>query len=349
MSGDCDSKAVLFVSILVHLLDQKDIILLHTTNHVLSAVADNSAYGTHMNHSGRRYFLAETAGPRRLDFGKRGRYFAAGYRIEDLRLTDSRLFNPIPYSRSNAIAANTRRDEYSSSRSYSGTSSTGGSGSSTSNTGGGSIGGESGSYGGNYGSGGSSRIEDDDISNYEWERRGSKSMFAVDVSSFFKLGGGISYYQGNAMSRISEFSTSYPSYVAMASLGFPLSNYHYLIFDGTVGLPTTATLVEQQRVHTGTDVVAVDVDRSVFWEVDGGLLLFRFLRASVGYGQQEIATNAIEDTPSNMMKKDYYCATAGLVLRFGRISLDFGLTAFDGRDYERIGVRAQGLVNVYIW
>ncbi|GEM_PF-1666908 len=343
MRGDCDSKAVLFASILVHLIDANDIIFLRTNNHLLSAVAAHETHGIYMSHAGRRYYLAETAGPALFSLGQRGRYYRRGYYIEELNVSSSNLRNPIPLSTSGSIASNSRSG-YSPS-SYSGNGYSSSSHTTNPRYGAGNRSSRS-SSGGVTGSSGSGVRNHDD---FEWERRGSESMFAVNVSTFFKLGGGVSYYQGDVSGGIEEFIDSYPAYVATASFGIPLSNHHYLTFNGMAGLPDAGSVAAQQYFHTGVLIQASDLDKSVFWEAEAGLLLWRFLRASVGYGQQEIVTHATARSPEQRAQLEYYCATAGIVLNLGGFSIDLGITAFDGRDYSRMGARVHGGLSFYLW
>jgi hypothetical protein len=71
--GDCDSKATLFVGILRHLIPPEDILFLyqHGQPHLLTAIQDVAAPGrSTLNHEGRLFVLADTAGPGRLDFGE---------------------------------------------------------------------------------------------------------------------------------------------------------------------------------------------------------------------------------------------------------------------------------------
>ncbi|MBN1446371.1 MAG: hypothetical protein JXA28_00470 [Bacteroidetes bacterium] len=335
MRGDCDSKAVLFVCILVHLIDAEDIIFLNPPGHLLTAVAESSGSGWKMDHRGKYFYLAETAGPRRCSLGEIGLYYSSGYKIEDLHVTDPRLRQPIPIRSAPAIASNYSR-EYSSSHSssYSTASGSGVSDRSSSRS----------TQRGQQQS--STRHQSDD---YDWDRHGAESPFSRDVTWFFKFGGGISYYQGDISGGWSDFDDSYPAYIASASLGIPLSSYHYLILGATAGLPSGETVAHQQLMQTGHQLSEVDADKSLFWEAEAGLLLFRFLRVSVGYGKQEISIPASAYGPSVLLTKEYYCASGGIVLRLDRFSIDAGVTVLDGRDYSRLGARAQAGLSFYLW
>ncbi|MDH7515433.1 MAG: hypothetical protein QHI48_06150 [Bacteroidota bacterium] len=73
--GDCDTKSMLFASIMCYLVPATDIVLLKTRDHVLSAVRSaeppaGRARTWYLEFEGFRYYLAETAGPARLGFGE---------------------------------------------------------------------------------------------------------------------------------------------------------------------------------------------------------------------------------------------------------------------------------------
>jgi len=344
MRGDCDTKAVLFACIMVHLIHPSDVVFLRTSGHLLTAVVESYGTGVNMTHNGKQYYLAETAGPGRYHLGDQSLYNGASYYIEDLKLSDPRLFNPIPYTPRTMIAevrtndnANTNANKRSTYSYSTNSDSQGDSGISTYNQSRASEGSATGNQ--------SNR----EVTDYEWERRGSQSMYAVDVSSYCKIGAGISYYQGSTISARKDFETAYPAYIAAISLGLPISNNHLIQVNAVLGQSQVETVVEQLNTHTSEQVSLVDEDRSYFWEIEGGFLLFRFLRATAGYGRQEITLRTQSQLLARTIHAEYYTVTAGVVLRLGGLSLDAGLTAFEGRDFQRTGYKAYATVNMYIW
>lgn len=70
--GDCDSKTLLFAGILSYLINPEDILFFLQDNHVLSFVAvdGHNLGGTFLTENGRRYYMAETAGPGRRRLGE---------------------------------------------------------------------------------------------------------------------------------------------------------------------------------------------------------------------------------------------------------------------------------------
>ena len=79
--GDCDTKAILFVGILCHLIDPDDIRFAGEPGHVYTVIKakpsvmrnlDSQKYYFKLN--GRRFYVAETAGPGRWEFGEEGGY-----------------------------------------------------------------------------------------------------------------------------------------------------------------------------------------------------------------------------------------------------------------------------------
>ena len=75
--GDCDSKSVFFAGIMCYLISPDDIILAKEPNHMFVLVQnddlnvrENGAV-TYYNYNGRKYIVAEVAGPGRFEFGQK--------------------------------------------------------------------------------------------------------------------------------------------------------------------------------------------------------------------------------------------------------------------------------------
>ena len=99
--GDCDSKVVLFVGILIYLIPGDDIIFLNQDDHVLSAVKEKPEKGlTYIEYKGQEYLVAETAGPGKRLLGQKGNYYRKKFKVETLRF---RPPEPLPY-RNDVIA-----------------------------------------------------------------------------------------------------------------------------------------------------------------------------------------------------------------------------------------------------
>lgn len=88
--GDCDTKAILFAGILCHLIDPEDIRFAGEPGHMYTivkadasevAISRNTAY---FELDDGMYFVGETAGPGRLNFGEKGRFRYRGARIEEV-------------------------------------------------------------------------------------------------------------------------------------------------------------------------------------------------------------------------------------------------------------------------
>lgn len=84
--GDCDSKVILFVGILMYLIPGDDIIFLNQDDHVLAAVKAKPDKGlTYIEFNGQDYLLAETAGPGKRLLGEKGNYYKRNFSVETLR------------------------------------------------------------------------------------------------------------------------------------------------------------------------------------------------------------------------------------------------------------------------
>ncbi len=96
--GDCDSKSFLFASILVHLIDPKDVLFLRVPGHMLTAVRAEPASGNAiLKYKGHSYLVAETAGPGRIPLGKPGRHFKGQAKVDPLQYKPSS--DPLPTGR----------------------------------------------------------------------------------------------------------------------------------------------------------------------------------------------------------------------------------------------------------
>lgn len=76
--GDCDSKAFLFIGILAHLIDFKDVLYAGETGHLFTVIRNDdndivkNGKTTYFEVNEKFYLVAETAGPARLPFGFAG-------------------------------------------------------------------------------------------------------------------------------------------------------------------------------------------------------------------------------------------------------------------------------------
>jgi hypothetical protein len=96
MYGDCDSKVLLFVGILIYLIPADDIVFLNQPEHVLSAVKAESEKGlTYLEYDGETYLIAETAGPGARKLGQEGNYYNSKFKVEPLNITPPEI---IPFS-----------------------------------------------------------------------------------------------------------------------------------------------------------------------------------------------------------------------------------------------------------
>lgn len=86
--GDCDSKVMLFVGILMYLIPGDDIVFLNQDDHVLAAIKEKPQKGlTYIEFQGEEYLVAETAGPGKRLLGQKGNYYRKKFRVETLRFT----------------------------------------------------------------------------------------------------------------------------------------------------------------------------------------------------------------------------------------------------------------------
>ena len=94
MYGDCDTKALLFVGILVYLIDKEDIIFLNQSKHVLTAIKDTPVKElTFIKFQGDKFLVAETAGPGRRLLGEKGNYYSSKFEIEKLNVSQTEIIS----------------------------------------------------------------------------------------------------------------------------------------------------------------------------------------------------------------------------------------------------------------
>jgi hypothetical protein len=80
--GDCDSKTILFISIISHFIEADRILILEQSNHVLSAIRiKNKINGTYISFHSKKYLIAETAGPGHRLLGEEGDYYSNTFTI----------------------------------------------------------------------------------------------------------------------------------------------------------------------------------------------------------------------------------------------------------------------------
>ncbi len=89
MYGDCDSKAIFFVSLLENLIDSGDLLMLFTSDkHALTAIKGIPVKGqVYILVNGINYIIADTSGPQRLNWGDDGNknFDVTGYKIETIK------------------------------------------------------------------------------------------------------------------------------------------------------------------------------------------------------------------------------------------------------------------------
>jgi hypothetical protein len=108
--GDCDSKVFLFAGIMVYLIPADEFIFLNQQSHVLSAIEGEPETGqTYIRYSGKKYLLAETAGPGHRKLGEEGKYYRNNFTTERLKIEAPDI---IPYgdnsNQARAIQAGSR-------------------------------------------------------------------------------------------------------------------------------------------------------------------------------------------------------------------------------------------------
>ncbi|MEZ5082451.1 MAG: hypothetical protein R2750_03225 [Bacteroidales bacterium] len=104
--GDCDSKVILFVGILVYLIPAEDIIFLNQNEHVLSAIKSEVNKGqTFITYNNSTYLIAETSGPGMRLLGEKGNYFKNKFSVETLNTSIDDII-PIKQGNPNAMTDN---------------------------------------------------------------------------------------------------------------------------------------------------------------------------------------------------------------------------------------------------
>jgi hypothetical protein len=92
MKGDCDSKALLFVGILTHLINSNDIIFLNQPHHLLTAIRGELKKGlTFVRYNRKKYLIAETAGPGEVRLGQKGKYYTTKVDVELLDVSKNEI------------------------------------------------------------------------------------------------------------------------------------------------------------------------------------------------------------------------------------------------------------------
>ncbi len=333
MAGDCDTKAILFVSILVHLINPRDVIFLMVpSTHVLTAVREESNGGViSINYKGGTYLLSETAGPGRMNLGNPGLFYYSQYQIEPVEVTSSDVGPVIEYGDQRAIVSkNENNNEYNRYGNQS-----------TDNY----VTKENRPYNGDSNS--KTKInsnQSNEADDRQWQTGSSHSVLTDIAYPFFRIGIGASLLQGLIQDYLYKFQTVHYSYIATVSFALPFyKSRHYLGVFGTGGVYRPDALVDQM------DLLKIKLslkDNSAyypFWEGEAGFLFYRWIRVSGGYGRQQIRT-----VDGSLHKYQYYTATAGVVLRFGDLSLDFNYGSQFGLDYGKPLRRFYGTINVYI-
>ncbi|NTW32936.1 MAG: hypothetical protein HGB12_09960 [Bacteroidetes bacterium] len=97
MYGDCDSKAILFATILSYLIDIKDVLFLYQgRDHALLAIKGiPNATQKYIEVDKVKYLIADVTGPARLSLGDDGNNFDAllGYKVEPIKIKGYRFHN----------------------------------------------------------------------------------------------------------------------------------------------------------------------------------------------------------------------------------------------------------------
>ena len=90
--GDCDSKTILFISILRYLIDEDKILILEQENHMLTAIKAKTKSGSiFIRYRGSKYLIAETPGPGHWALGEKGDYFSNHFIVYRLHLDEEEL------------------------------------------------------------------------------------------------------------------------------------------------------------------------------------------------------------------------------------------------------------------
>ncbi len=124
--GDCDSKTILFACIMSYLINEDDIIFISTPSHIFSAIKDYDYvhekgyvpqtqrevnYGTgdgFVMYNNSKYFVCETAGPGRSNYGQHYQYQSTQLRKKEDSFLNT-LKNAFKYSPATSIYRPTSR------------------------------------------------------------------------------------------------------------------------------------------------------------------------------------------------------------------------------------------------
>ncbi len=151
----------------------------------------------------------------------------------------------------------------------------------------------------------------------------------------FKIGGGFHYVESEIGNITSEFDKDGLAFLANAQLAIRYSIRTYgedKDRGSAFGLFGRYGFLSDM----GTD------GDFPFYEIEAGWVLREWIRVSGGIGNQDYNFNG------ESMSVSYYTGTAGIVLRFGQVELDFNLTSlFDENFDEDPSFRANATLNIH--
>jgi len=151
-----------------------------------------------------------------------------------------------------------------------------------------------------------------------------------DHGLIFLLGPAINYHYGPKGGN-TAYSDSRISWQVDGQFGF-ISTRHqtnrgnFLGVFGSFGSISSQTLQEVAD-HAGTTVSIKTKQFNQFYSVEGGMIVFNFIRISGGMGRQ-----FYEDITSNAASVNYFSLTGGLNFNFGAVNLGLNANMLTGAD-----------------
>jgi hypothetical protein len=160
--------------------------------------------------------------------------------------------------------------------------------------------------------------------------KAEKEKKVRDHGLIFLLGPAINYHYG-AKSGNTAYSNARISWQVDGQFGF-ISTRHqtnrgnFLGVFGSFGTLSSETL-QAVADHAGRNVLIKKKQFNQFYSVEGGMIVFNFIRISGGLGRQ-----FYEDIASNLSSVNYFSLTGGLNFNFGAVNLGLNANLLTGDD-----------------
>jgi len=158
-----------------------------------------------------------------------------------------------------------------------------------------------------------------------------------DHGLIFLIGPAINYHygskDGDTAFNYNKLSFQFDGQFGYLSTRHNTNRGNFLGLFGTFG-SVSSDVLQDEANHSGKEILIKEKQFNQFYSLEGGMIIFNFIRLSGGIGRQ-----FYEDIHNNFSSIKYFSLTGGLNFNFGAVNLNLNANLLTGGDIVRNQLR----------